>query len=96
MKALLALLFFVPVYIGVAFYLGWCASHIWMWHMVPLGLPVLGWKPLAMAGMLVSVLRMRPHPPEPEDARDAETKVLHAVGTLTFPLIAVGIAWVLR
>jgi len=81
---------------GLAVYMafagGFVASKLWLWHAVPYGLPVIGWKTF---GALTVFLRLfRGYDLTPKDQESDKAKWLSGfVGMLLVPWMVLLVGW---
>lgn len=75
---------------------GYCASVLWGWFAVPLGLRVLGWSTFAGASCLYSLVRLRLPIAKPKDERSASDKLSEAFAYIAMPWVILAIGWCVK
>lgn len=101
---ILATIFLTPFALAIAiaigayttFAEGYCASALWGWFAVPLGVRTLGWGTFAGASLLLSLSRLRMPKAEPEDTRSASQRFSAVFSYLAMPWILLAIGWCIK
>lgn len=81
----LAALVLMPIYQG------FILSIVWVWFMVPFGLPAIG---IAWAIGLTIVVRLITHTNRAEPEEEKSKKTARLVGAMLAPLCALGVAYI--
>lgn len=101
---ILATIFVTPFVIGLAavagayqvFAEGYCASLLWTWFAVPLGLRAITWVTFAGASCLLAITRIRLSKAERKDDRETSEKVVAWLGYLAAPWLILMVAWCIK
>lgn len=75
---------------------GFVASKLWLWHFVPLGLPLLSWKVFAVGAMIRGIYTNKAPRPEPVTEEDIYKKRLYNWMCWFGPGVSLLLGWLLR